>query len=132
MPGRYPSPLCPRCQDRNSPENCNHRYCLCSFVSQAWTWVRCILSKLDPFLTAEEDNSILCLDFERSLRENAILWVIGIYLEIVKQEVVIKDQMLSLATIVGVFKQRKERALYQAMPELGVIEGIDFEPQGVG
>ena len=130
MPGRYPSSSCPRCLA--SPESTWHRYITCSFVSRAWHWLRLVLYNLDPTFCIETDNSILCLDFEKGLRENAALWLIGTYASIVEQEVVIRENCLTLASIIGIFKQRKQRARYQAMPDLGPIEGIDWEPQGIG
>ena len=35
-PGRYPSPLCPRCHANNTPETFSHRFIQCFFVNQAW------------------------------------------------------------------------------------------------
>ena len=91
-----------------------------------------ILYKLDPSYCIESDSSVLCLDFEKGLRENAALWAIGTYVDTVEQEVVIKENFLSLPSITGIFKQRKQRAQYKAMPDLGPIHGIDFDQQGIG
>ena len=132
MPGRYPSPLCPRCLTADTPETFCHRFIQCPYVTQAWEWLRSILFKLDPSYCIELDVSVLCLDFEKGMRENAALWAIGTYVDIVEQEVVIKENKLSLASITGIFKQRKQRSRYKAMPDLGLIQGIDFDQQGIG
>ena len=132
MPGRYPSSLCPRCLTPDTPETFCHRFIQCPLVSQAWDWLRSILYLLDPFICIEPDCSVLCLNFEKGLRETAVLWVIGTYVDIVEREVVLKEHSLSTASVIGIFKQRKQRARYQAMPDLGIIPGIDFDQQGIG
>ena len=134
MPGRYPSPLCPRCTVNGigSSETLLHRYVSCPYVEETWEWIRHLLNTLDPTLTPEEDENILYFNFEKGFRENAILWTLGTYVEIVEYEVVVKENPLNLSSVIGHFKQRKHSSRYEALPELGVIEGVDFEPQGVG
>ena len=75
---------------------------------------------------------ILSLNFERGLRENALLWMIGVYVEVVEAEVVLKRNKLDAATVLGIFKAKKQSARYQALPELGIIPVLDIDSQGIG
>ena len=58
--------------------------------------------------------------------------MIGNYLEIVEAEVVTRGNRLNRATFSGLFKQRKLMARHQSLPEIGIIMGIDVDPQGIG
>ena len=129
MPGRFSSPLCNYC---DQPETIEHRYSLCFLVSDIWGWLLTKLWYLDNSLMTTNNTDILSLAFPRSLRDNALLWMIGIYVEIVEREVVMKGVKLSLAQIQGIFKEKKLKARHQALPDLGIIAGVDFDPQGIG
>ena len=130
MPGRFTSPLCPRCG--LEPETASHRHLLCEHVCQAWEWVRYLILSLDSLLSAYSDKELLHLEYPKGLRENAILWLIGNFVELVESEVVLKNHKLNSSSIKGLFKQKKQRARYMAMPELGLIPGLDFDQQGIG
>ena len=134
MPGRYPSSTCLRCLEdgQGSPESTLHRYCLCSLVNEAWEWLKTVLTSLDPFLGSLSDKDFLSLKFEKGFRENAVVWLLGSFDEIVESEVVVKGVSLSVRSLTGLLKQRKQDARHKAMPELGLIGGIDFDIQGVG
>ena len=101
-------------------------------VISCWEWLRSKLVLLDVSILACQDIDLLSLDFERSIRENAILWMLGIYAEVIDQEVVLRGRRLDVQTITGIFKQRKLESRYQALPDLGIIPGVDFDTQGVG
>ena len=130
MPGRFPSPLCPNCSAH--PETIGHRYIWCDHVNQTWEWLRNILNVLDPSLVLHDDKDILKLDFSKGMRENAILWLVGIYITLVEREAVLKHHILDYNSSKGYFKQMKQMATHMAIPDLGTIPGIDWEPQGVG
>ena len=135
MPGRYPSSFCTKCTDSNgqgSPETSVHRYCLCPLVSLSWEWLKSVLISLDSSLASLSDSDFLSLEFEKGFRENAVIWLLGSYIEIVENEVVIKGNFLSLPSVTGLLKQKKQSARHRALPDLGIISGIDFDAQGVG
>ena len=127
MPGRYPSSGCPNC---GIVETINHRYCQCINVSEAWEWLRAKIVSLDISLDVTDDMEFLTLCFEMGLRENAILWLLGVFVEIVETEVVLRGNKLSVTSAKGIFKQRKQLSRHQAIPELGIILGLDTE--GIG
>ena len=131
MPRKYPSPHCTRCEI-SACESSQHRYQSCLKISEAWNWLYDILLMLDSTLAMVDEWSILRLDFPKSLRENAILWLIGNFIEIVEHEAVLRENKISCASLKGLLKQKKKEAQFSAMPELGIICGIDWDQQGVG
>ena len=90
------------------------------------------MAVLDPTTGFLDDISVLRLDFSRSLRENAILWVIGVFVEMVEAEVVNKGNKIQHNSLLGFFRQKKQQANYQAIPDIGPIPGIDYVPTGIG
>ena len=132
MPGRFRSPLCIQCETNTLRETSQHRYQQCNNVSEAWNWLYNTMISLDNTLALDDDWSILRLNFSKGLRENAILWLVGNFIEIVEREVVCKNTKLSVRSIRGILQQKKSESRYQALPELGPISGLDYEPQGIG
>ena len=130
MHGRFPSPLCPNCS--RQPESIGHRYLWCENVNQTWEWLINIMYSLDRSLYLFSDEEILKLEFPKGLRENAILWLLGVYISLVERESVLKHNILDKNSAKGHFKQMKQMATHMAIPDIGPIPGIDWEPQGVG
>ena len=110
MPGRYPSPQCPRCRvsDSQSPsETSSHRYLHCNLVSDSWAWIRSTIQTLDNSNLCLNDDEILSLNFFVGLRENTIVWLLGVFVELVESQVVLREQHLNVDTLIGNLKQRK-------------------------
>ena len=116
----------------STPETIRHRYEECGKVSHIWEWVTELISILDPMCIPDDTHEILFLNFHRSARESAILWLLGAYVEVIDREIVSREQVLSIRQVRGIFKQRKLMTRYQAMPDLGIIPELDFDQQGVG
>ena len=129
MPGRFNSSICSHCEE---VESSAHRYLYCSFVADAWAWVRRRLDLLDTSTVLFTDYQILRLDFFKSLRENAIVWLIGTFIELVENDVVLRGNKLNCVSIKGFFKQKKQYANNLDFPELGIIPGIDWDSDGIG
>ena len=130
MPRRFPSNLCDRCGD--IVESCTHRYLYCMFISEVWEWIWATSQTLEPTLAFSDETSLLRLDFPKGLRENSILWLVGSYVELVEKEVVSKEKKLELSYVKGYLKQKKQVSHLHAVPDLGIIPGIDWDPQGIG
>ena len=90
------------------------------------------MTLLDISLDTVEDFEVLSLNFPKGFRENAILWLVGVYVELVETEVILKGNRLSIASVKGIFKQRKQAAKYLALPVLGTILGLETEARGIG
>ena len=130
MPGRYPSPLCRNCLQES--ETIYHRYISCTWVSHLWEWVSTLIFILDPMLTGTSDSDILRLNFDRGLRENAIIWLLSSYIEVIETEIILKNSKCSLSSFIGILKHKKDISRHQAIPELGLIPMIDWDVQGIG
>ena len=59
MPGRFPSPLCPRCGEED--ESIEHGYILCIYVSESWVWLRSIIDLLDSSAVLFDEISVIRL-----------------------------------------------------------------------
>ena len=131
MPGRFPSSTCPQphCTKIKSD---THRYTQCRSVSQTWGWLRDILHLMDPVLSLMGASDILHLDFPKGFRENAILQLLRHFVELVENEVVLKNHILDHTSMQGLFRQKKQNAGLMTFPDLGMIPGLDFVREGVG
>ena len=129
MPGRFKSSECPNCEHEETLE---HRYVSCGKVSSLWQWVRAHIEKLNISMVMMADFDLLQISFYKGNRENAILWLIGIYVEIVEKEIVGKGSSISTASLSGLFKQKKLQARYQALPDIGPIYGLEWNPERIG
>ena len=133
MPGRYPSDKCQRCKPDEISETIRHRFIQCRRVSHIWNWLlEQVLVQIEPLCANIDDFDLLCLNFPRTMRDNGILWLIGTYVDIIEKEILIRENAISVNQVRGLLKQRKLMTRYQAIPELGIIPHLDFEPQGIG
>ena len=132
MPGRFTSPNCPRCRPAQIIENCQHRYQICARVYHIWEWILSVILVLDPLCAPDNEMDYLSLNFPRSMRDNEIMWLIGSYVDLIEKVVILKDLFLNLDQVKGILRQKKLMSKYQAMPDLGLIPGLDFSPQGIG
>ena len=119
MPVRYRNNLCPRCGE--FPESQTHRYGRCSWVSGAWETVRDILEYLVPGLENLTNKDIFHLNFVKTIKENEVIWLIGSYLEYVEDFVVVRNNKVFSADIIGYLKFKKLNCKYLAMPELSAM-----------
>ena len=63
--------------------------------------------------------------FSRVLRDEDILWLLGVLLEYVEDKVVLRGRAASFDNFVGHVKYMQVMANYQAMPALGLILGTN-------
>ena len=130
MPQRFPSNLCLHCGTEVATYQ--HRYLYCSFVSDIWDWLWDTARILEPSLTLTGEISLLRLNFIKGLQENSLLWLLGSYIEMVEKEVICKEKRLNLSSVLGHLKQKKQTAHRSAIPDLGLIPYIDWDPRGIG
>ena len=124
--------MCMRCPEENLNDTSKHRYLECCYVSQAWAWRKYILCITDISLASVNDEDILKLDFPKGLRDNALIWLIGTYIDLIEKEVITKDVIVSENAAIGYFKQRKQMSHHQRIPDIGFIAGLDFDARGIG
>ena len=129
MPTRFSNDTCSHCE---YPETIHHRYLHCSYVSDAWNWIQNIIYCLDPNLRINDETVLLHFYFDKGLRENAIVWLLGNFIQLVETHVMSRNQKLDIHSLQGILKERKQLTVYKSMPELGLIPGIDWNPEGIG
>ena len=80
---------------------------------------------MDPSHASLQDSDFLYLRFSRGLRDEDILWLLGVYLDYVEDKVILRGQTASVDDFVGHVKYKRAMANYQAMPALGLIPGTN-------
>ena len=125
---RYDSPLCPKCHI--FIHDISHKYTKCSWLNSAWDFIREIMLNLEPVLMYESDYNILNLIYPQSSRENALVWLLGQYLEFVEIEVMIKNRRISRNHIRGWLQAKYAESQHASIPFIGSIYGLF--PMGIG
>ncbi len=114
---------CQRCE--RTRETISHRYIGCESVSEVWGWVRMSIGQMDPITLLLQDEDLLYLRFVKGLREEDILWLLGVYLEYVENRVILRGAKASVDDFVGHVRYMRYQANYLAMPHLGIIPGTN-------
>ena len=123
MRNRYDSPLCYRgCGLVETP---THKYATCLWVSSAWNKILDLIIDLDQTMVFESSCDILCLNFPHKARDNAILWLIGHYLEFVEDETIIKNSKVTGDQVMGYLMSKYIADRFKAMPCIGQISSLD-------
>ena len=128
MPLKYDSPICNFCTS-GQVQTPLHRLVNCCRVSEAWNEVRELLELLDTSLILESDHSIVNLYFPKSLRDNAILWIIGEYLDYIENSI-LEIKTVKAAETIAHLRSKLILSKNKAIPDLGVIHGL--HPTGIG
>ena len=127
LPRKYDSPNCQFC---GLEDTVTHKYATCLKVKEAWGKLRDILQQLDSLFIFESDHSILNLYFPKLTRENASIWLVGKFVEIVEKEVYINGKVLSGDNLMGWLMAQLSCCRFQSMPSLRSIPGI--QRAGIG
>ncbi len=91
------------------------------------------LRQMDPITLLLQDKDMLYLRFAKGLREEDILWLLGVYLEYVENRVILRGSRASTDDFVDHVRYMRCMANYQAIPHLGIIPGtnhIDLKAGG--
>ena len=89
-----------------------------------------LMENIETDLIYETDHNLLNLCFPLSLRDNALIWLLGQYLEYVENEVMVKNLKISREQFGGWLLAKYSEAKSASIPYLGLIPGI--YPMGVG
>ena len=123
MAGRFESDLCPRCQDQRETQT--HRYGRGPMVVRAWEQARAVMEDMAPELEQVSNKNMLHLFYPRVERETDVLWVLGNYIEYVEHEAILQGNKCSAGGLLGYLRYRRSASKWIAMPELGMIPGVD-------
>ena len=77
-----------------------HLFCECQLVREAWFWIRQRLLDMFPQTNANTSNfEFLNLMFDSYLMENEVIWLLGIWVELVWNVVICKKKYLKLEMV---------------------------------
>ena len=93
-------------------------------LGEVWGWVRFRLNQMESSHTFLQDSDFLYLRFFRGLRDEDILWLLGVYLEYVEDKVVLRGQAASVDDFLGHVKYKRAMTTNQAMSDLGLIPAV--------
>ena len=122
---------CNRC-DQRSLDTVVHMFSECSLVREAWAWTRRrVLSLLPDDMSDLSNLELLLMFFPKEMFENSIVWVLGVYMNYVYEEAVIKGRLLSDHHVRGYMRYMYYQSKGTKMPDVGYIRGITVEGNGV-
>ena len=111
------------CKRENLVHDVEHIFCLCYRVRAAWNWTR---RKMLVFLTDQgrppdvSNADILLARFPKDRQEDECTLLLGIYVELVDREVVLKEKELLVDTLIGVLRTKTECARSRAVPQVHI------------
>ena len=118
------SALCNRCNLRML-DNVTHMFTECVLVREAWCWVRKRLLDLLPDDMSDLSNTELVMFmFPKERFEDEMVWVMGVYMNWVYEEAVVKGRMLNDAHARGYMRYMYYQSLGTKMPQLGYISEV--------
>ena len=86
------SPACPSC---GAVQDNVHLFCECVSVREAWFWLRQrLLSLLPPEAAATSNFEFLHFMFMKDLLDNEAVWLLGIYVKLVWDNVICKKKII--------------------------------------
>ena len=89
-----PSPHCVLC--RVLHDNV-HLFCECELVRESWFWIRQRILGMFSIANGRTSNfELLNLMFESCVMDNEVIWILGIYVQLVWKIVICKKKMLKL------------------------------------
>ena len=102
-----------------------HRYARCSWVNDAWEMVREVITRMEPELEQVSNKRMIHLGFQKTRRDVDIMWVLGVYLEFVEEEVVIMGRRVKREIMLGHLKYQRQACKHLAMPGVDQIPAVD-------
>ena len=99
-------------------------------MEEIWEWVRFKLNQVDLALILLDNTDLLYLRFPRGLKEEDILWILGVYLAYVEDKIILRGMATSVDDFVGHARYMRSEANYLAMPSIGIIPGLNYVNTG--
>ena len=116
------SPNCPAC---GVVQDNVHLFCQCLSVREAWFWIRQrVLGMLPADCGVTSDFELLHLMFASNLLENEIVWLLGVYVQLVWDQVVCKKNLLNQQLVKVECAQQYLNHHASNKPDLAHIMGI--------
>ena len=104
-----------------------HVFCDCQLVREAWFWVRQRLLGLLPNKFANTSNfEFLNLMFDSSMMNNEVIWMLGIWVQLVWNTVICKKKWLKIETVQSEFSLKFVSHQNSHLPALAHIIGLSY------
>ena len=104
-----------------------HLFCECKNVREAWFWVRQRLIGMLPVTHGQTSNfELLNLMFESFLLDKEIIWMLGIFVQLVWDVVICKKKSLKIETVKSEYLLKFESHKTSKMPTLEHIVGFNL------
>ena len=116
-----PSPNCVSC---NVLQDNVHLFCECLLVREAWFWVRQRILGILPNSGRTSNFEFLNLMFENSSLDAEVIWIIGVYVQLVWEYEICKKKQLKLKTLQSEYQLKFNTHKHSRMPDLGYIVGL--------
>ena len=115
----------PNCNVCNVVEDNVHLFTECMYVREAWGWARLRLLSLLPDDSAQTSNfELLNLMFVRHVMDKEAVWLVGIVVEFIWTEKIMKKRKVKLEHLIGHLKLKFKSNQFSKKPKLGYIFGI--------
>ena len=119
MPDKFKTNVCPNCE--KEVETVDHRYVTCEWVASLWAWTAGVLVRLDDSLDRVPVMEVLRFQFQKGLREAAVVWMLASYIAIINREVLLKGRKLGVGELAGLLKHAKSKMKLEAVQDVGPI-----------
>ena len=116
-----PSPTCVHC---NVLHDNVHLFCECLLVREAWFWVRQRILGILPNSGRTSNFEFLNLMFESGPLDGEVIWLIGVYVQLVWDYVICKKKQLKLRILQSEYELKFTTHKHSKMPDLGYIVGL--------
>ena len=117
------SDRCQRC-NQGVIQDCTHLFMECEKVREGWYWVRGRLGLLLQNFQGLSNYEILHLCFPKELMEKEVMWLMGVWVDLVQEEVVLKGRKLGDQLVRGHFRYKFLTTLTMKIPQLGHINDV--------
>ena len=118
------SELCQQC-NQGVVQDCLHLFAECSKVQEGWFWIRTRIMNLMPEYQGMSNYELLHLMFPKDGRmENELMWLLGNWVQLVYEEVVVKDRKLLDQFVRGHYRYKFYESLNKKMPSLNYIQDV--------
>ena len=115
----------PNCNVCNVVEDNVHLFTECMYVREAWGWARLRLLSLLPDDSAQTSNfELLNLMFVRHVMDKEAVWLVGIVVEFICTEKIMRKRKVKLEHLIGHLKLKFKSNQFSKKPKLGYIIGI--------
>jgi hypothetical protein len=115
--------ICQNCK-QGVVEDCLHLFMECDRFKEGWLWVRRRIQTLLVVMQGLSNYELLLLSFPWEIGENEVVWLMGQWLQLVYEEVVVRGRNMGDQLVRGHFRYKYLESLTMKMPQLNHIQDV--------